>query len=120
MNVISQNTLVIIMLSLTISCGSKKEITKNPAPTQVEKEVEITINNNTKTGVDTIQKTPEIVYSFLFSQLPELSLVLDEAKKTGKKVFLDLNAEWCIPCKLMKRDVYTHKETADFFNEIWI
>jgi thioredoxin-related protein len=41
--------------------------------------------------------------------------VLDKAKSLGKYIYLDISAEWCVPCQLMKRDVYTHQETADYF-----
>lgn len=120
MRVIKQCTLMIFVISFSISCGTKKEITKTSTPPK--KKVEVVVQNNEEEikKVDTIIKKPEIVYSFLFSELPELSQVLDEAQKTGKKVYLDVGAEWCVPCKLMKRDVYTHKETADFFNENFI
>jgi thioredoxin-related protein len=33
---------------------------------------------------------------------------------------LDVGAKWCVPCQLMKRDVYTHQTTADYFNEHFI
>jgi thiol:disulfide interchange protein len=119
MTIIKKFALLIFIISWTISCGTKKEIVQNPFPN--DKEVDnLSQNKEEVKVVDTIQEKSEIVYSFLFSELPELSQVLDEAQKTGKKVYVDIGAEWCIPCKLMKRDVYTHQETADFFNENFI
>ncbi len=59
-------------------------------------------------------------YEFKFESAPTLSPVLDKATKEGKLIFMDVSAEWCTPCQLMKRDVYTHKETAEFFNKNFI
>jgi thiol-disulfide isomerase/thioredoxin len=50
----------------------------------------------------------------------KLSDVLDKAAAENKLVYLDLNATWCTPCKLMQRDVYTHRPTASFFNQNFI
>lgn len=59
-------------------------------------------------------------FAFNFDESQELSAVLDKATATDKLVFVDINAKWCTPCKLMQRDVYTHEETAAFFNEYFI
>jgi thiol:disulfide interchange protein len=62
----------------------------------------------------------EIVFAFDFKNDKVLSDVLDFAKSQNKPVFLDINAIWCAPCKLMQRDVYTHQETAQYFNDNFI
>ena len=36
-----------------------------------------------------------------------LSEVIDRAKRKNKLVFVELTADWCAPCKLMKDEVYT-------------
>ncbi len=59
-------------------------------------------------------------FAFNFDESQELSAVLDKATATDKLVFVDVNAKWCTPCKLMQRDVYTHLETAAYFNEHFI
>lgn len=57
---------------------------------------------------------------FDFQEGNSLSPILDRALAEDKLVFLDLYTDWCLPCKLMNEDVYTHKSTADFFNEHFI
>jgi thioredoxin-related protein len=70
----------------------------------------------TKTrSVQKSSKTEKLDYLFEFENESTLSPVLDKAKSLGKLVYLDISAEWCVPCQLMKRDVYTHAETADYF-----
>ncbi len=45
---------------------------------------------------------------------------LKSAKETHKLIFLDLYATWCGPCKMLKRNTFTNKEVADFFNANFI
>lgn len=115
--------LLMVVCTLIVSCSTTKKPSKTPTTSAnsngTTNDSEI-INVNDIKSLDSLNTKTEIAYSFLFSQFPELSLVLDEAKLTGKMVYLDIGADWCTPCKLMKRDVYTHKETADFFNENFI
>ncbi|MEZ4909872.1 MAG: thioredoxin family protein [Saprospiraceae bacterium] len=49
-----------------------------------------------------------------------LSEVLKIAVEKQKLVFVDVNAKWCTPCKMMKKDVYSHDATADFFNRNFV
>ncbi|MBK9734893.1 MAG: thioredoxin family protein [Saprospiraceae bacterium] len=65
-------------------------------------------------------KMKEIDFAFIFMKSKNLSSVLDSAGARNKLVYLDLNVSWCIPCKLMQRDVYTHQSTADFFNDNFV
>ena len=59
-------------------------------------------------------------FAFQFNKSATLSEVLDIAASQHKMVYMDINAKWCTPCKLMQRDVYTHAETADYFNGTFI
>ena len=49
-----------------------------------------------------------------------LGTVLDKADAEGKIVFIDLYADWCLPCKIMDADVYGDKATAEFMNDNFI
>ena len=45
---------------------------------------------------------------------------LKSAKESHKLIFLDLYATWCGPCKMLKRNTFTNKEVAEFFNSNFI
>ena len=59
-------------------------------------------------------------YAFEFIQSSSLSPVLDQASAEGKLVFLDVYTSWCLPCRMMDEDVFTHEATADVINENFI
>lgn len=46
--------------------------------------------------------------------------ILQQAKATGKLIFLDAQTEWCRPCRMMERDVFTLDRVADFYNDHFI
>ncbi|WP_266369420.1 thioredoxin family protein [Tellurirhabdus rosea] len=46
--------------------------------------------------------------------------ILKKAKTEKKLIFLDAYAEWCGPCKLLQKNVFTKKEVADYFNKRFI
>lgn len=43
----------------------------------------------------------------------DLAAALAQAKRDGRKVFVDFETTWCGPCKLMDRLVYTSKAVVD-------
>ncbi|TAK31750.1 MAG: DUF255 domain-containing protein [Saprospiraceae bacterium] len=48
------------------------------------------------------------------------SELLARAEKESKLIFMDAYTEWCGPCKMMTRDVFSQKEAGDFFNANFI
>ncbi len=46
--------------------------------------------------------------------------VLKKAMATHKYIFVDANASWCAPCKLLKTTTFRDKEAAAFFNKNFI
>lgn len=46
--------------------------------------------------------------------------LLAKAEKENKLIFMDAYAEWCGPCKMMARDVFTQEEVGEYFNSRFI
>lgn len=46
--------------------------------------------------------------------------ILIKAKNENKYIFVDCFATWCLPCKLMDKEVYTSDSVGDFINENYI
>lgn len=48
------------------------------------------------------------------------SEAVKRAKEEKKHIFFDAYADWCSPCKMMEKDVFTDPAVADFFNANFI
>ncbi len=45
---------------------------------------------------------------------------LQKAKAEHKPIFLDIYATWCGPCKLLKKNTFSDKSVADYYNAHYI
>lgn len=45
---------------------------------------------------------------------------LEKATVENKLVFIDVYADWCAPCKIMDREVFSKKEVGDFYNNRFV
>ena len=45
---------------------------------------------------------------------------LQTAKDAKKLVFIDIYATWCGPCRMLKKNTFTDKNVAQFFNDNFI
>lgn len=46
--------------------------------------------------------------------------VKDKAKAENKLIMVDAFADWCVPCKMMAKDVFTKPEVGEFYNSTFI
>jgi thiol:disulfide interchange protein len=58
---------------------------------------------------------PAFAQGIIFEEI-SFEEALAKAKSENKFIFMDCYTEWCGPCKIMSRNVFTRKEAGDFFN----
>lgn len=64
--------------------------------------------------------TPKPRFAFDFTESEQLMPLLDQAKEERKLVFVDFYTDWCLPCRLMEKDVFMDRDLGNFFNENFI
>lgn len=47
-------------------------------------------------------------------------VILAKAKAENKLIFVDAYAVWCGPCKFMERNIFTHPEVGQYYNDNFI
>ena len=59
-------------------------------------------------------------YSVVFKENAPLSYLMKEAERTNKLIFLDVYADWCAPCKMMDKEVFTDPKLGEYLNQHFI
>ncbi len=50
----------------------------------------------------------------------DFGLLLDKAEQNNKPIFVDVYADWCLPCKQMDKFVFTDEKLARYLNDNFI
>ncbi|MBX2872908.1 MAG: thioredoxin family protein [Saprospiraceae bacterium] len=74
----------------------------------------------TSQNTTTETSSPKPKFAFDFAESEQLMPLLDQAKEERKLVFVDFYTDWCLPCRLMERDVFMDKDLGSFFNKNFI
>lgn len=72
------------------------------------------------TTESTSESSTALPFTFNFAESEQLMPLLDQAQAEQKLIFIDFYADWCLPCKMMEKDVFRDKELGDFFNTHFI
>lgn len=64
------------------------------------------------------EETPDsVIYQGVEFIDGEWGEILALAELEGKTIFLDAYTDWCRPCKVMDKEVFTRPDVGDFFND---
>ena len=80
----------------------------------------ISFSCSSKKKISEVENRPGLETEFHFHIDTELSAILDLAKKENKGVFVDIYADWCLPCKLMDEEVFEDKDLGKFYRDNFI
>lgn len=59
-------------------------------------------------------------YNIKFEEPRKWDNIVKKAKKANKLIFVDCYTDWCGPCKMIAKDIFTLKGVADFYNTNFI
>ena len=90
--------LIILLAVILSSCGGSKKVTQ----------------------VQTQKKILPDLMEFHFNKDQSLTDIVDLAVKENKLIFIDVYADWCMPCKNMDEDVFSDKGIADLMKSKFI
>lgn len=90
-----------ILLMLAIICGSSCKTQK-------------------KVDRPSVDKSTYLDGKMVFTKAVDLTEAIEIAEKKNKPLFVEFEADWCLPCKVLSDEVFTHQETADFFNKNFV
>lgn len=84
--------------------------------------VVFTMSCKTKTEVvrPVKEKDTYLDGKMVFVKAIDLTAAMEIAEKKDKPLFIEFEADWCLPCQIMSEEVFTHQETADFFNDNFV
>lgn len=55
-----------------------------------------------------------------FEDNPDWETAVQQARESGKLLFLDAYTVWCGPCKRMEKEVFTRPQVANYFNQKFV
>lgn len=59
-------------------------------------------------------------YKFDFSPSDDLVRAFTQAENENKLVYVDIGTSWCLPCQIMKEEVYTDEDLGNYMNDRFI
>ncbi len=74
----------------------------------------------TSSRSSTYKKKSESTVLVDFDRSNKLSGAMDDARSSGKYIFMDFYTDYCPPCKMMDKEVFTNRELANYLNSNFV
>ena len=104
-----QLTLLLLMATLVVASCSKTSHTSRSRTQSKSRTTTAKPKTSTKSAV---------LVQFDYSG--KMSTAMDKAKRSGKFIFLDFYTDYCPPCKVMDKEVFSNRDLANYLNENFI